>query len=441
MGIRQNGLEVGELIQIEVESLSYSAQAVGRAGDLVVFVSGAVPGDRPLVRITQIKKNYAIAEIVDVLLASPYRCYPPCGYFVEGCGGCQWQYMTYECQFYWKKEIVRQALKRIGKLEDIPEVETHSMQPPFHYRHKLRLFPAKYRGKPGIGMRRVGSHEVVPIGECLVSTHRINSLSPIFRGEIFSASSNLREIDIRCSDKLMLSCTYDGHDPMIAIDIDKLSHIPGVASVYYRIAPKPDRPGKFILGCGDSIIEEEVRGIKYKIGPECFFQINMSGLKVLVHLVREFAGEDNHLVLDAHCGVGTFALQMADICDVVWGTDISSPAVALARSSAVDNGIANAHFRNGTAAHVLGDELRDASIDLAILDPPRKGCKKADLQSLIRSQPRKVIYVSCNPTTLARDLHELVNAGYRLLRLAMVDMFPMTYHLEVVALCARRDAG
>lgn len=441
MAIKQSVMDIGGLIEIEVESLSYSDHAVGRIGGLVVFISGGVPGDKLLVRITQIKKNYAIAEAVEVLSASSHRCQPPCVHFTEGCGGCQWQHITYEHQLHWKKEIVKQALRRIGKLESIPEIETHEMCPSLHYRNKLRLFPTGDSGMSGafaLGMRRVGSHEVVPIKECLISTHIVNSLSPMFRGEIFSTGDRLNEVNIRSSDKyqqIMVSCTYNRDGHKIATDIDRLSHTPGIISIFYRIASR-----KFILGYGEPNIMEEVCGIEYKIDPYCFFQINIAGLEVLIDLVKEFAGGDNHFILDAHCGVGTFALQMADLSDAVWGIDVSSPAITLAQSNAADNGVTNVYCRKGTIADVMetfANESRDISIDLAILDPPRRGCEKADLKALIHSQPGKVIYISCNPTTLARDLHDLSKAGYRLQRLAMVDMFPMTYHLEVVAFCVK----
>ena len=433
METRQSVLDAE--IQIEVESLNYSSYAVGRADGFVVFTSGGVPGDRLLVRMKQIKKNYAVAELVDIVSASPHRCHPPCVHFIEGCGGCQWQHIAYDYQIQWKEEIVRQALKRIGKLEDVPEMEIHEMNSPLRYRNKLRLFPAEDPGM--LGMRRAESHQVVPVKKCPISSDAINFLSPLFRGEIFSADSEISEIGIRASDtyqNVMLSCTYRRDNPMIEAHIHKLSEISAVSSVFYRI-----RRGKFIPGYGDSVIKEKIRGIEYRIGPQCFFQVNISGLNAIIDLVKEFAGRDNKLVVDAHCGVGTFALQMARISDMVWGVDISSSSISLARSNAVENGITNVHFRKGTISDLLSGELRDTPLDLVILDPPRKGCEKADLQAVIQAMPEKLIYISCNPTTFARDLHELSKSGYEILRLAMVDMFPMTYHLEVIALCARTE--
>jgi len=270
----------------------------------------------------------------------------------------------------------------------------------------------------------------------------ISALKPIFQGEAFSAESKIDKINIRSADKddeIMLLCVYQQDTPSKAADVDRLSKLPGVASIFRCVESKAGYLGKFTLEYGKPVIKEEIRDIEYKIGPECFFQVNKAGLEELVDLVREFAGEDNNLVVDAHCGVGTFALQIADISGAVMGIDVAPPAIALAQSNAKDNGITNALFNVSRASHLLGKQLQHAEVDLVILDPPRSGCEKADLQGVISAQPKKVIYVSCNPTTLAQDLHELSNAGYKLLRLAMVDMFPMTYHMEIVALCARAE--
>jgi 23S rRNA (uracil1939-C5)-methyltransferase len=435
-------LDIGQIVELEVESLNYSADAVGKVDGFVVFVKGGVPGDKLLVEITRIKKNYAVAEMLEVLSPSPYRCQPPCVHFLEGCGGCQWQHIEYDHQLYWKEEIIRQALIRIGKLEDIPKIQVCGMNSPFHYRNKLRVFVAQnssnlhfLRGEKGLrfGMRRQGSHDVVPIRGCFISDRTINSLNPVFSGKVFFNHSMISEMDIRTSvesGQIMLLCTYEQNDEEIQADIDKLATMPGVSSVLYRVGSD-----SFNLGYGKPYIEERVGNIKYKIEPDSFFQVNSAGLYKLIQLVREFAGKRNGVVLDAHCGVGTFALQIADLSQIVWGTDISHSAIALASVNAENNDISNARFREGTAYDIIDNELRDTEIDLVILDPPRKGCEKKDLEALTEVLTGKIIYISCNPTTFARDIKELRKAGYTLLRLAMVDMFPMTYHLELVALC------
>ena len=235
MEIRQNVPEVGQLVEVEVESLNYSPDAVGKVDGFIVFVSGGVPGDRLLARITKVKKNLAKAHIVDVLSASPYRCEPPCIHFTEGCGGCQWQHITYEHQLKWKAEVVRQALKRIGKLADIPGTEIHKAGTPFQYRNKLTLFREKGSGK--FGPLKLNTHEVVPIKECLISRPAINALKPIFQGEALSAGSKIDKINIRSADKdneIMLLCVYQHDTPSIAADIDRSSKLPGATAASRR---------------------------------------------------------------------------------------------------------------------------------------------------------------------------------------------------------------
>lgn len=440
METQKSVLEVGQQIEISIDSLSYSNRGVGKVDGFVVFVGDTVTGDRALARISQVKKNHAIADLIDIISPSSYRCKPPCIHASEGCGGCQWQHITYEYQLQSKAEIIRQALRRIGKLEKIPEIEVKRMETPLHYRNKLTLFREKNSGK--FGTLKPGTHEVVPIRKCPVSTPMINAMKPVFQGRAFSKEGGIGKVNIRSSDKdgqVMLLFVSQRKKFIKETDIIAASKLPGVVSIFSCVESRGKYLEKFLLKYGEPVIKEEVRGIEYKIGPECFFQVNKSGLTELIELVREFAGTDNNLIVDAHCGIGTFALQVADLCNTVTGIDVSLPAIALAQSNARDNGITNATFSVNKAKNLLGEQLRHSKVDLVILDPPRQGCEKDDLQGLIQAQPKKVIYVSCNPTTLARDLHEFINAGYELLKLAMVDMFPMTYHLEVVAFCIRAD--
>lgn len=476
-------VNIGDIVRVEIESLNYSAYAVGRIDGLVAFVSRGVPGDKLIVKITQRKKNYAIAEIVDIVSASPYRCDPPCVHFIEGCGGCQWQHITYECQLYWKKEVIRQALRRIGKLGNIPEIELRRTQNIFHYRNKLSLFhvkgmhtsqagclchqgwqadeepqagshkiplnPPLQRGieevdnfsekEPSspIGMYKLASYDIVPIKGCLISMDEINSLINRFQGEAFLSNIGLSEISIRVGAKyghIMLLCKCRDHLPSES-DIDRLLHMPGVTSVFLCVDKGFGKHRATVYG--EPTIREEIYGIEYRIGPETFFQVNVTGLKELIDLVKEDVNKVDGIVLDAHCGVGTFALQIAGISSVVWGTDTSSSAIDLAHLNALDNNITNVQFRKGSAEQLLRSELRGVGMELVILNPPRGGCEEADLQAICASRPTRIIYISCNPTTLARDLRKLADAGYELVRLAMVDMFPMTHHLETFALCIR----
>ncbi|MEK7399920.1 MAG: 23S rRNA (uracil(1939)-C(5))-methyltransferase RlmD [Candidatus Poribacteria bacterium] len=424
-------MRIGDEIRLKIESLNYSPNAVGRYNGFVVFVPLGVPDDELLVKITQVKKNFAIANLIQIISPSKHRCSPPCPHYLQGCGGCQWQHIEYEHQGHWKKDIIIQALQRIGKFKHIPDIQV-CINEPFHYRNKLRLFSANRKGKLLFGMKKHNSHKVVPIKECLISNNEINSLSNVFKGEILPSDSHISELGIKTSmGQIMLLCTYSKDNLFVGKEAERLSHISGIRSIFTST-----EGGKFRLRYGVDTIEENIGGINYKIGADSFFQVNLQGLANLVEIVKDCIGSENQLILDAHCGIGTFALQIAKSAKMVYGMDISSPAIDLAKINAKENHIDNVNFRIGSMSGLL-HELKNKKIDIAILDPPREGCEKPDLTSLIQSDIKKIVYVSCNPTTLARDLNELNKEGYNLERLYMVDMFPMTYHLETVAFCVK----
>ena len=227
-------MRAGELIEIEVESLNYSARSVGRSKGFVVFVNGGVPGDKLVARITQVKKSYAIADIVRIVNTSPHRQEPACKHFIEGCGGCQWQHIDYEYQLIWKKEIIRQALQRIGGLEELPEIDVRHAGDSFSYRNKLRLF--RVEDGRGLGMRVAGTHRVVPISACLISSRSINT---VLANIAFSSNDWFDELTIRSShtngDTMVI---YAGPNKSTSAleDIEKLKSISHLSSISRRIA-------------------------------------------------------------------------------------------------------------------------------------------------------------------------------------------------------------
>lgn len=426
-------MQVRELIQLKIESLNYSTNAVGRSNGFIVFVPYGVPGDTLLTRIVQIKKNYAIGEMVEIITPSPYRTQPPCVHFSKGCGGCQWQYIIYDHQLHWKKDIVLQALKRIGKLEHMPEAEIFPSANPFGYRNKLRLFTVSQYGNMLLGMKKFSTHNVVPIKKCPIANDSVNEALALSQKEILSSDSTISELTIRATNfgDVMLTCLCARNNRATKETIESLARIPNIKSLYSIVNDKSR------LEYGNTYITESILGKRYRIGVDSFFQVNNHGLTNLIEITKDCVGNDSNFILDAHCGVGTFAIQLAELCDQVWGIDISSSSIELAIKNASDNNIENATFRKGSAIRILNGSLSNKKLDAVILDPPRSGCDKPDLLSIIHSQPKKIVYISCNPTTLARDLNEISQAGYKLKRLAVIDMFPMTYHLETLVFCER----
>lgn len=430
-------LNVGDIISIDVESLNYSPYSVGRKDRFVVFVDGGVPGDKLKVRIIERKKNYAIAELLEVIVPSEHRVEPPCKHFLEGCGGCQWQHVYYGYQVFWKKEILKQSLVRIGRLGEFPEITINPAVKQLHYRDRFRLSPTISQDKLLFGMNRHNSHQVVPIERCLIAVDQINTLSPIFVGDVVPITSHISELGIYASPEtgqLMLYCSYDKADPSeVEADVSNLSKLSSVSSIYAYYK----KGARFELMHGNETISRVVKRIEYMIGPDTFFQVNVEGAKNMVELVRRYVPEGCNLVIDAHCGVGTFALQVADLSARVYGTDISASAIKLARANANHNGIQNVSFIEGNISKLIGSQVSKNAIDVVILDPPRGGCQKSDLNSLLSAKPPRIVYISCNPTTLARDINRIVRTGYEVKEISIIDMFPMTYHIECIVLMDR----
>lgn len=430
-------LNVGDVINIDIESLNYSPYSVGRKNGFVVFVDGGVPGDKLKVRIINRKKNYAIAELLEVITPSEHRIEPPCKHFLEGCGGCQWQHVDYLYQTSWKKEILRQSLIRIGRLSEFPEIRISPATKQLNYRDRFRLSPTIVQNKLLFGMNRHNSHQVVPIERCLLAVDQVNMLSPIFVGEAIPLTSHISELSIYASPEtgqMMVCCSYDKADPTEAeVDAENLSKHGPISSIYAYYK----KGSTYELKRGKETISRVIKRIEYMIGPDTFFQVNAEGAKNMVELVRRYIPDGCDLVIDAHCGVGTFALQIADLSARTYGTDICASAIKLARANATLNGIQNVFFIEGNISKLIGSRVPKDAIDVVILDPPRGGCQKDDLKSLISAKPSRIIYISCNPTTLARDLNQIVKTGYEIKEISMIDMFPMTYHVECIVLMDR----
>lgn len=275
-------LNIGDQIKLKIESLNYSPNAVGRHSGFVVFVPFGVPEDELLVKITQVKKNFAIANLTQIISPSKHRISPPCPHYLQGCGGCQWQHIAYEYQINWKQDIIIQALQRIGKFKRLPDIQIYTNNQ-FHYRNKLRLFPANKKGKLLFGMRKYNSHKIVPIKECLISNNEINSLGKVFQGEILTPDSHISELGIKTSTgQIMLLCTYNKENLFIGKEAEMLSHIPDVKSIFTRT-----EESKFRLRYGIDTIEENIGGISYKIGSDSFFQVNPQGLMNIIEIVKD----------------------------------------------------------------------------------------------------------------------------------------------------------
>ena len=420
--------DVGDRHEIQLTDLTYSASAVGRINGIVTFVHRGAPSEKARVEITEVKKRHLHARINDVISPSPDRCTPPCSYFDAGCGGCQWQHVNINAQLDAKARVLIEALNRIGGLSALPDITYHPALQPLAYRNHIRLAVTAVRPQVKLGFKEEGSHDVLPIDRCEIALPAINRTLP----QVDDLITNLRcfqvtELTLRTSvttGEVMLILIFPKkHKPRLKITDKDLQDYPSIRSIYVQSGER----GEPVWVAGERTLSETVDGLSFEIGPQTFFQNNLAGLEQLLVIVQRHLQVSPPMVaIDAHCGVGAFTLPVAQTAKAAFGLDRQMEAIGLATRNAKANGITNTNFRVGHLA-----KLGSVKADLVLLDPPRGGCWSEDLEALDRITPQHILYISCNPTTLARDLSRF-SASYEIASLDLVDLFPMTYHFETV---------
>lgn len=420
------GLELLPM-QIQIEKLAFGGAGIGRVGGKVIFVKGGIPGEILKVKITKEKGRYAEAGIEEILRPSSERIPPQCPVF-GWCGGCQWQHITYSSQLKYKEKILKETLERIGGLKDV-EIEPIVPSPKeYSYRNRVTLSTWLQKGKQRIGYHEEKSRKRIAIEGCPIS---------------------LRSID-RAIFRLVQSLTSTPHYPL------KTIHIASDESTAYidfvsirerdskRLKPTINHLGGFakeeriLILKNEEEFEFNLLGLRFYSVPSVFIQANKEINELLVQTVDEWANLKGHeRVLDLYCGIGNFSLYIAKNAKEVVGVDVNARAVSLADKSAGANSIANVVFDASPTELFVEEAVRQGNkFDLIILDPPREGAKEA-LMRISRLSSEKIIYVSCDPPTLARDLKMLTELGYKTLRIRPFDMFPQTYHIESVALVSK----
>ncbi|WP_018249221.1 23S rRNA (uracil(1939)-C(5))-methyltransferase RlmD [Orenia marismortui] len=451
-------VSVGDIVEIELESLAHGGDVVGRIDGYAIFIPQGVPGEIAKVKITQVKKNYGRGEIIEVIEESEDRITPSCP-FSDRCGGCQVQHINYQAQLDHKQKIVRDNIERIAKLTDIKINPVKGMDNPFFYRNKAQFPLAKNEeGKVITGFYAPGSHKLIAIDKCGIQHPLINRISERtvelieeYELSIYNEKKHqglLRHLVVRvgvCTNQAMLIfVTKDNKFPEARKIAKRLmADIPELLSVQHNINPKKTN---VVLGkltktlAGDDHIFDYIGRIKYKISPLSFFQVNTLQAKVLYDQAVEYAGlTGQEKVIDAYCGLGSITLYVSDQSQEVYGIEVVEEAIEAAKENAEFNGIENCHFQAGKVREVLPELKKEFIPEMIIVDPPRKGCHEEVLKTFVEMEPERIVYVSCNPSSLARDLKYLDAHGYETVEIQPVDMFPQTYHIENVALIKRID--
>jgi 23S rRNA (uracil1939-C5)-methyltransferase len=449
-----------EEIELQVDSLAYGGNGVARLNGFVVFVRRGLPGDRVRARVTKVKRGFAEALAVDVLEPSPSRVDAPCAHY-PACGGCRFQDLAYEVQVAAKEEQVRDALQRIGGIVDAPVEPILPALSQFFYRNKLEYSFTQTPSGPALGFHKAGRwDEVLEIEKCWLTTDLGNAIRNAVRDwareenlEAYDQAEHtgyLRHLVYRegrnTGQVLLMLVTAPGEKFEREYLVEVLRQFPEVKSIHWAINDQPSEvtnlPSTLLWGA--DAIEEELLGHRFRIRPNAFLQTNTEMAEKLYALAIEYAGlTGSETVYDLYCGTGTIGLAMAGQALSVWGVDISEESIACALENLDLNQIGNAAFFAGNVGQVL-EELaeRAGPPEVVVVDPPRAGLAGKALRRTGELGAPRLVYVSCNPTTLASDVKVLREQyGYELVRTKPVDMFPHTPHVEAVSLLTRERAA
>ncbi len=416
-------------MKLTIEKLAYGGKGIGKAEGKVVFVKGGLPDDTINVRIIKEKKNYSEAIIEGFIEESPYRIQPNCDVF-EVCGGCQWQHLDYKQELEQKGLILAETLERIGSLGHIEIDPLPEVSSAYSYRNRVTLTTWYHQGHWNLGYYQEQSHRVVPITQCPVADGPINSAIERLAAVFDTLTNPTYPFDTIyiASDSTQAYLTF------VAPKRGKAAML----TTFIKHLKRHDETKNSALFSNETIFVKEVLGIKHNMSPSLFSQsndpVNEQMIKSVIELSR--AG-NNDRVLDLYAGAGNFSLHLANNCGELHAVEINKRAVSLLERSAELNSITNITTHNLDSLQYLKQaEKGGESFDIIILDPPREGAKEL-IPYIKRLGAERLIYISCNPTTLARDLKALTDQGYRVAVVRPYDMFPQTYHIESVTLLER----
>ena len=446
-----------QTIEVTVTGLGSTGEGVGKVDGFTIFAHGGLPGEIVKVKLDSVKKTYAMGRVIEILKSSADRCEPVCPVYEE-CGGCQLQHLRYEAQLKIKTQQVKDALTRIGHLKKVEVLPTLRAIEPTFYRNKMQVPVATNEGQLEIGCFAAATHRVVNVENCFIQNEKNNKIVGVvrdwmkkYRIPAYNEDKGtgivrhvMGRVGVHTGDVMVVLVTAT-YDIPHAKELTKMlrENIPGLKSFIQNINK---RHTNVIMGLkdrvifGKSTIRDTLGSLKFNISAQSFFQVNSEQAEKLYNKAVEFASlTGKEIVFDIYCGTGTISLFLAKHAKAVYGIEIVPPAITDARRNAEDNHCNNATFILGDAAKKL-PELLEQGIkpDVVLLDPPRAGCEERVLSSIVHVKPKRIVYVSCNPSTLARDLAYLSSHGYNVPIVQPVDMFPQTAHVECVALIERK---
>ena len=447
-----------DLVTLEIEDCGIDGEGIGKADGFTVFVKDAVIGDTVTAKIIKAKKNYGYGRLMEVLKPSPYRVEPKCE-FARQCGGCQLQALSYDQQLVFKTNKVKGHLERIGGFTDIPMEPIIGMDELFHYRNKAQ-FPVgrNKEGKIVTGFYAGRTHNIIENRDCALGVaenkevlDRVIAHMEKYGIEPYNEATGkglVRHVLIRYgyfTKEVMVCLILNGNKiPKEELLVKSLCEIPGMTSITINVNKKHSN---VILGeeirllWGQEYITDRIGDISYQISPLSFYQVNPMQTQKLYAKALEYADlHGQETVWDLYCGIGTISLFLAQKAKFVRGVEIVPAAIENAKENAKLNGLENTEFFVGKAEEVLPREYKKNGVyaDVIVVDPPRKGCDETLLETMVEMNPERIVYVSCDSATLARDLKYLCERGYELRKVCPVDQFGMTVHVETVVLLSQQ---
>ncbi len=461
-------VEKNEEYIVEVSGLGFEGEGVAKVEGFPVFIQGALVGEKVKVKIIKVSKNFAFGKLIEVIETSEHRRDPVCSIY-KRCGGCGLQHLSYEGQLDFKKNRVKDVLERVGKLkinEDSQVVSTDEgvvlhdtigMEEPYRYRNKVQLPVGEENGEIKIGFYAQRSHEIIDMNTCHIQDQVGDKVVALTKE--WMKKYNIKPYDEKNHKgtvrHIMIRRGFNTNEVMVVLvtRTKELSHkeefvslirenIKGIKSIIQNVNNKKTN---VILGeenitlFGEDHISDYIGDFKFNISPLSFFQVNPIQTEVLYSKAMEYAGlTGKETVFDAYCGAGTISLFLSQKAKKVYGVEIVEQAIEDARVNAKENNIDNVEFIVGKSEEVIPELIeKGIKADVMVVDPPRKGCEKSLLESIGKMQPDRIVYVSCDPGTLARDLAILEGEGYRTVEVQPVDMFPQGAHVECVVKLSR----
>ncbi len=449
-------VQKNEYIDVVFEDLTHEGAGVAKVNGYPIFVQYGLPGEEAKIKVIKVKKNFAYGRLIELYKESPYRQEAPCPVYKQ-CGGCQLQHLSYEGQLKAKEKQVRDVMQRIGGLQDVTIHPVLGMEKPWLYRNKAQVPIGEQEGGLVAGFYRQNTHEIIDMEKCLIQAEEndaliqeVKSICSKYGVQAYNEERHkgtLRHIMARygqvTGEVMLVFITRTEELPHKKAIIEEVTaKFPNVKSIVQNVNEKRTNVifgEKTKVLYGSEYIYDYIGDIKFAISARSFYQVNPTQTKVLYDKALEYAGlMGEESVIDAYCGIGTISLFLAQKAKKVYGVEIIPEAIEDANRNAELNGITNVEFEVGEAEKVIPAWYKKGiQADVIVVDPPRKGCDEALLNTIIAMKPKRVVYVSCNPATLARDLRILEDGGFKTKEIQPVDMFPQTMHCEAVALIER----